>query len=242
MKLYVVVFGGSGGIGAALVHEIVERFPDAHVFATWHSSQPSANELPVQWAQVDLRSEESIRAYASAFDHVHWIINAAGMLHSESHLPEKSLQQVDVEFFISNVQLNALSTLLVAKHFKGALKNASALQGTSVQFATVSAKVGSIQDNHLGGWYSYRCSKAALNMAVKNISIEWRRTLPSVCVTALHPGTTNTDLSAPFQRNVPDGKLFPPQKTAGYLVGLMSRLTPEDSGKFLAYDGEEIPW
>jgi len=108
--------------------------------------------------------------------------------------------------------------------------------------AVVSAKVGSIEDNRLGGWYSYRCSKAALNMAIKNISIEWRRRSPNVCVTSLHPGTTDTRLSAPFQRNVPDGKLFSCDHTAQCLVDVVSRLQLSDSGKFLAYNGEELPW
>lgn len=244
-NLNVIVFGGTGGIGSALIRLVVETYPDAAVFATWHSSPP-ADELGATWAQVDLRVEESIRSYASQFDEVFWIINAAGVLHEPAQIPEKSLQQVDPEFFMRNVQLNALSTLLIAKHFtrqfKRAFGSASAIGELSAQFATVSAKVGSIEDNRLGGWYSYRCSKAALNMAIKNISIEWSRTLPSVCVSALHPGTTDTDLSAPFQRNVPDGKLFPPQKTAEYLVDLVSRLTPDDTGKFFAYDGQVLPW
>ena len=237
----IIVFGGSGGIGSALISMLIEMYADAEVFATWHSTPPaSANN--VSWESVDLCSEASISEYASKFQQVHWLINAAGMLHRGSKMPEKTVRTIDPEFFINNVQLNALATLLIAKHFKSALSAAPEIVGTTSQFTTVSAKVGSIEDNRLGGWYSYRCSKAALNMAIKNLSIEWRRTLPSVCVTALHPGTTETDLSAPFQRNVPDGKLFTPEKTAEYLINQLSRLTPEDTGKFLSYDGEVLPW
>ena len=192
--------------------------------------------------RVDLCSEESISAYAAKFKEVHWLINAAGMLHRGSKMPEKTVRQIDPEFFMQNVQLNALATLLIAKHFRVALGYASEIAGVTKLFATVSARVGSIEDNRLGGWYSYRCSKAALNMAVKNLSIEWRRTLPSVSVAALHPGTTQTNLSAPYQRNVPDGKLFSGERTAGYLIDRLSQLTPEDSGKFLTYDGEVLPW
>ena len=239
--LKVIVFGGSGGIGSALIEKLFETYPDVEVFATWHNT-PVTNESDVTWQSVDLCSEASISAYASKFTEVHWIINAAGMLHHGSNMPEKTVRTVDPEFFMSNVQLNALATLLIAKHFKAALSSAFDIAEPVRQFATVSAKVGSIEDNRLGGWYSYRCSKAALNMAIKNLSIEWRRTLPNVCVTSLHPGTTETDLSAPFQRNVPEGKLFPPDKTAGYLIDRLSQLTPEDTGKFLTYDGEVLPW
>lgn len=250
-KLNVIIFGGTGGIGSALIRRVVDTYPEADVFATWNSSPPE-DEMGAIWAQVDLRTEENIQEYASRFDEVFWIINATGVLHEPSQvsekvqMPEKSLQHVDPEFFMRCVQLNALSTLLVAKHFskrfKRALSSASAIGEMTAQFATVSAKVGSIEDNRLGGWYSYRCSKAALNMAVKNISIEWSRTMPSVCVSALHPGTTDTNLSAPFQRNVPDGKLFSADKTAQYLVDVLSQLTPQDTGKFFAYDGQVLPW
>ena len=109
-------------------------------------------------------------------------------------------------------------------------------------FAAISAKVGSIEDNRLGGWYSYRCSKAALNMALKTLSIEWQRKCPAVCVVSLHPGTTDTALSKPFQSHVPAASLFSPEKTAGFLVDRLAALRAEDSGSFLAFDGEALPW
>lgn len=237
----VVVLGGNGGIGAALISRIRHVLPSASINATWHKAPPPPDSV-VNWSQVDLGSEKSIQQFAAQFDQVHWIINAVGVLHQESLMPEKNLQQLDPDYFMQNMQLNALPALLLAKHFKSALRKAADTSEIDLQFTTVSARVGSIEDNRLGGWHSYRCSKAALNMAIKNISIEWRRTLPSVCVTALHPGTTNTALSAPFQRNVPDGKLFTAEKTANYLVALLSTLRAADTGKFLAYDGVEIPW
>lgn len=239
-EMNIVVFGGSGGIGSAIVKQVTRVFPDATVFATWNRTRPTA-ESRVRWFQVDLCSEISIQEFSSQFDQVHWVINAAGMLHDDTQMPEKSLQQIEPEFFMHNVQLNALSTLLIAKHFRGALKDANGSEVTK-QFATISAKVGSIEDNRLGGWYSYRCSKAALNMAIKNLSIEWSRTVPDICVTALHPGTTDTGLSAPFQRNVPEGKLFSADKVADCFVKLMVKLTTSDTGKFFSYDGEELPW
>ena len=236
----IVIFGGSGGIGSAIVKKVNKVYPDANVFATWHSRVP-VDESIANWSRVDLLSQESICDFASRFSSVHWLINAAGMLHTDLQMPEKSVQQIEADFFMNNVQLNALPALLIARYFKPALKSACS-DGSTVQFATVSAKVGSIEDNKLGGWYSYRCSKAALNMAIKTISIEWQRSIPSVCVTAVHPGTTETALSEPFQRNVPEGKLFTPDKAADYITTLLSQLTAKDSGKFLAYDGEELPW
>lgn len=236
----IVVFGGSGGIGSAIVKQVARVFPEAVVFATWNRTRPPI-QTTAHWSQVDLCSEVSIQEFSSQFDQVHWVINAAGLLHEGMQMPEKSLQQIEPEFFMRNIQLNALSTLLIAKHFRRALKDASGFEVTK-QFATISAKVGSIEDNRLGGWYSYRCSKAALNMALKNLSIEWSRAVPDVCVTALHPGTTDTGLSAPFQRNVPEGKLFPADKVADCFVTLMLKLTASDTGKFLSYDGESLPW
>jgi len=109
-------------------------------------------------------------------------------------------------------------------------------------FATVSARVGSIEDNRLGGWFSYRASKAALNMCLKTLAIEWRRTLPNVAVAALHPGTTDTALSRPFQHNVPREQLFTPRQTANYLLNVLDGLEPAQSTQFLAFDGEWLPW
>lgn len=245
----IVIFGGSGGIGSALVSKVSLVFPDASVFATWCSTAPEelqakgsqAGGQLVHWSQVDLASESAIETYSSQFDQVHWIINAAGVLHSGEQMPEKSLQQIEPEFFLQTMQLNALPSLLIAKHFRDALKNANTTDVTK-HFATVSAKVGSIEDNRLGGWHSYRCSKAALNMALKNISIEWQRAIPDICVTALHPGTTETALSEPFQRNVPDGKLFKADAVADCFVDILMRLTPHDTGKFISYDREVLPW
>lgn len=231
----IIVFGGSGGIGLALIREIRERFPSATIHGTWNSHKPS--EPDVRWTQLDLTNEKQLSRYARQFTEVHWLLNAAGILHTNSHGPEKSIRHFDSEFFQHNLQTNVLPTLLIARYFMPALGH-----GQPAQFAAVSAKVGSIADNRLGGWYSYRCSKAALNMALKTISLEWARTLPHVTVTALHPGTTATALSQPFQAAVPPEKLFPADRTAAYLVDLLSTLTPRDSGKFFAYDGEELPW
>lgn len=234
-ELNVVIFGGSGGIGTALINEIRFRLPKATIFATWHTNKPDISD--VFWCQVDVTDEAQINAFAQGIGEVHWIVNAVGLLHTQNRSPEKTIRDFDVDFFHDNIKANVLPALLIAKHFMSHFRHKK--PGV---YATVSARVGSITDNRLGGWYSYRCSKAALNMAIKNISIEWSRILPDVCVIALHPGTTNTALSAPFQARVPDGKLFTPAKTAGYLVDRLENLTPADTGEFLTYDGIQIPW
>lgn len=230
-----MILGGNGGIGNALISEIKQRYPKASIFATWCSVKPDITD--VYWCQVDVTVEEQVRAFAEGIGEVHWVVNAVGVLHTGARTPEKGLREIDAEFFRMNMDTNVLPTLLVAKHFTTHLRH----QQHAV-FATVSARVGSIDDNRLGGWYSYRCSKAALNMAIKNISIEWRRTLPNVCVAALHPGTTDTALSMPFQARVAEGKLFSSAKTAALLVDRLAEMTPEMTGRFIAYDGNAIPW
>jgi len=238
----VVVIGASGGIGAALVRTVGLAHPHARIHATHLNHAPSSSEnTNVDWSILDVTCDSAVQSYAARFSKVHWIINAVGMLHEQELMPEKTVTQIDAEFFMRNLQVNALPTLLLAKHFKSALASGSQKEFSS-HFSTVSAKVGSIEDNRLGGWYSYRCSKAALNMAIKNLSIEWSRTMPHVCVSALHPGTTDTNLSMPFQRNVPHGKLFTPEYTAECLVRVLSNLTAADTGRFFAYDGQQIPW
>jgi len=135
------------------------------------------------------------------------------------------------------MQVNCVPSLLLGKYAGSALK--ASPQGL---FATVSARVGSIEDNRLGGWHSYRASKAALNMALKCLAIEWQRTLPSVRVLSLHPGTTDTNLSKPFQQRVPESKLFSADQTAKYLLKLCREAHSHDSGRFIAWDGSTIPW
>ena len=233
--LNVIIFGGSGGIGRALIKEIRGRFPKASIFATWHSSKPDISD--VYWCQVDVTSEEQISAFAKGIGDVHWIVNAVGLLHTEDQSPEKTIRDFDTDFFRTNIDANVVPTLLIAKHFMKHLRH----KQPSV-FATVSARVGSIGDNRLGGWYSYRCAKAALNMAIKNISIEWQRVLPDVCVTALHPGTTDSGLSAPFQKNVPAQKLFSPVRTASQLLDIIERARPQATGNFYSWDHSQIPW
>jgi NAD(P)-dependent dehydrogenase (short-subunit alcohol dehydrogenase family) len=233
----IIVAGGSGGIGSALIDVLLERFPRARIVASYCRavSRPARERL--RWRQIDLRDADAIERWASDFDSVDWIVNAAGYLHGNYGGPEKSIRNFDAEFLLENIRINTLPTLLLARYFGAALKRSPA-----PLMATVSARVGSIEDNRLGGWYSYRISKAALNMALKTLSIEWRHSHPRGCVAALHPGTNDTPLSRPFQANVAPPDLFDPAYTASGFVELLAGLGAEDSGRFWAWNGDTLPW
>lgn len=235
MKIAVV--GGSGGIGLALVRHLAASSPVETVYATYHRQQPEPTAPNVNWLKVDLTDESSIADWSQTVGQLDWLVNAAGILHTARSRPEKSVAEVHPEFFMQNVAVNALPTLLLAKHLRNQFNHRR-----SAVFSVISARVGSIADNRLGGWYSYRASKAALNMGVKTLALEWKRTHPNVAVVALHPGTTDTPLSAPFQRHVPTEKLFSRAHAAACLIGVLRNLSPKDSGSFLSYSGEQLPW
>jgi NAD(P)-dependent dehydrogenase (short-subunit alcohol dehydrogenase family) len=172
-------------------------------------------------------------------DRLHLVVNCAGILHGgpQALAPEKRLADVRADALATSFAVNAFGPLLVAKHFEQLLSHRD-----RAVFASISARVGSIGDNRLGGWYAYRGAKAAQNMFTRTLAIEWARSRRNVACVALHPGTTDTDLSRPFQANVPPAKLFSTERTVRQLLAVIDRLTPADSGRFLAWDGSEIPW
>jgi len=151
--------------------------------------------------------------------------------------PEKSLRQVNSEQLLRYFQVNSIGAVLLAKHVQPLLKHRH-----RAIFATISAKVGSIGDNYLGGWYGYRASKASLNMLMHTVAIEYKRTCPRAIVVTLHPGTTDTQLSRPFQRNVPPEQLFAVDRTVQQLRTVIDRLQESDSGCFFSWDGSQLPW
>ena len=239
----IAIVGASGGIGSGLLNAILDSDIATTVYATSFESDLGAASLSgnkhtlVKRSTLDASSEQSILSWVGEIDSLDWLINCVGHLHDDTHAPEKSIRQFDPTHFNKNISINCLPTLLLAKHvFKK-------FDGSSAPiFATVSARVGSISDNRLGGWYSYRAAKAALNMSLRTLSIEWARLNPAIRVAALHPGTTDTALSKPFQKNVATEKLFSAQKTAELLLAQLHDLHQHPSGRFIAYDGKEIPW
>jgi NAD(P)-dependent dehydrogenase (short-subunit alcohol dehydrogenase family) len=241
-----VVFGASGGLGAAFVDALVARGGHATVLALSRSGPASpeasiaAGGTRVVRARADVTDEASIAAAAALARGLappRLAIVATGLLHAPDGLrPEKSLAMLDPARLARLFAVNASGPALVAKHLLPAMPR----EGRAT-FAAVSARVGSISDNRLGGWYGYRASKAALNMLLRTAAIEWARTArEGVCV-GLHPGTVDTGLSKPFQANVADGKLFTPAQSAAMLLDVLARLGPADSGRVFAWDGTEVP-
>ncbi len=245
------IIGGTGGIGQAMIEQILASASDqqddnVQVFATYHKSRPSVEADNLKWLPMNVSDEDSIEQAVDIIKqqstHLDWVINCVGLLHTEQAQPEKALRQVETDFFLQNMQVNALASLLIAKHIKPLLAKAERSNDKPAVFATISARVGSISDNQVGGWYSYRMSKAALNMGMKNLSIEWDRSLKNVCVVVMQPGTVNTQLSAPFQNNVADGHLFLPAYSAECLLEVLAGMTAAQSGSFIDWAGESIPW
>ena len=247
-KTYLII-GGTGGIGQAMIEQILssaKQHDSVDVFATYYRSVPDIEADNLHWLQMDVSDEDSIKQATDVIKqqraHIDWVLNCAGLLHTEQAQPEKALRQVETDFFLQNMQVNALASLLIAKHVRPLLAKAERSNDKPAIFATISARVGSISDNQVGGWYSYRMSKAALNMGMKNLSIEWGRSLKDVCVVVMQPGTVNTQLSAPFQSNVADGHLFSPAYSAECLLEVLSGMTAAQSGSFVDWAGESIPW
>jgi len=232
-----LVVGASGGLGRALVHELLHVFPTIQVIATQYSSPIPFTHPRVKWERVDVRNADEIAQLAKQTSQLDWLINCVGFLHSEKSGPEKTIRAFNTEFLMHNIQVNTLPTLLLAQYFSPLLKSSDA-----PLLASLSARVGSIDENYLGGWYSYRLSKAALNMALKTLSVEWQRTHPKGCVASLHPGTNDTSLSKPFQAGVPVGQLLNPSDTARKLINLLSSLGAQDSGQFWTWEGDKLPW
>lgn len=243
-----LIIGGIGGIGRAMLEQILTKAKnsDSQVFATYYRSVPDIEADNLYWLQMDVCDETSIeqalKTIGQHTNHLDWVLNCVGLLHTKTAQPEKALRQIEGDFFLQNMQVNALASMLIAKHVKPLIAKSERSQEQPAIFATISARVGSISDNQVGGWYSYRMSKAALNMGMKNLSIEWARSLKQVCVVVLQPGTVNTQLSAPFQSNIADGHLFTPEYSAECLLEVLSGMNSAQSGSFVDWAGESIPW
>lgn len=230
----VAVIGAGGGIGGALVDALLGRSATRRVVAASRKAQPWADSR-VTAVALDITDEPSIAAAAAGCETLDAVIVATGTLHSANFSPEKSWRDLSADALLDVYRINAVGPALVAKHFLPLLGR----DQRSV-FAALSARVGSIGDNRLGGWYAYRASKAALNMLIKSLAIEYGRRNRQGVVVGLHPGTVDTPLSAPFQGNVPDGKLFTAEHSAGMLLDVVEGVTAADSGRCFAYDGTPI--
>ena len=222
-----VVIGASGGIGAAMVR----RLEASGRFAVVHALSRSDTGF-------DLEDEDSIAAAAARVGQgpaPTLVFIATGVLH-HGFEPERGWRALQADNLLRDFRVNAVGPALVARHFLPLLP-----RDRRAVFAALSARVGSIGDNRLGGWHSYRASKAALNMILRNLAIELARTHPQAVVAGLHPGTVDTGLSEPFQKGVKPEKLFTAESSAERLLAVMDALTPADSGRVFAWDGQPIP-
>ena len=220
------VIGASGAIGAAFVSALQHNPRCAEVVALHRHSDPA----------IDLTDEASIQSAAEqikAQGPFHLIIHAAGILHQQEFMPEKKLGDLNMAQMQATFMVNTFGPAIVLRHFSKLLDKQRGV------FALLSAKVGSIEDNRLGGWYSYRASKAALNMMIKTAAIEIKRTQPNAIVFALHPGTVNSALSQPF-RGAEIGR--PAEQAAQEMLEVIDCLQADDHGSFLSYKGERLPW
>ena len=227
MDTAAVVIGASGGIGSA----VVERLRATGAFAVVHALSRSGTGL-------DLEDEATIAAAAGAVATgpvPTLMFLATGVLH-HGHDPERSFRNLEPAHLLRDYRVNTIGPALVAKHMLPLLP-----RDRRAVFVALSARVGSISDNRLGGWYSYRASKAALNMILRNLAIELARTHPLAVVAGLHPGTVDSGLSRSFQRGVQPDALFTPAYSAARLLAVVDSLTPADSGDCFAWDGQRIP-
>lgn len=246
-----LVQGASRGVGLALARALLARADVDCLIAT--SRDPDSSEglralsatsrdtlrlVPLDVADESSIESAAMRVEALGIDRLHWLINCAGVLHDDSGLgPEKRIEDLSSAALRRLFDVNAFGPPLVVKHMLPLLRH-----DERAVVAQLSARVGSIGDNRLGGWYGYRASKAAQNMFTRTLAIELRRRAENVVCVALHPGTVDTSLSAPFQRNVPPDQLFDPARAAAQLLDVLDRCGPEQSGRFFAWDGTEIPW
>ena len=233
-----IIFGAGGGIGRALVMAVAGSGRFARIYAGGRR-QPDALPPGVEAFAFDLGDELSIAAVAARMSApVDLVLVASGILHDPARTiaPEKSVRAIDGAAMAHVLAINTVGPALIAKHFLPLLP-----RDRRAVFAVLSARVGSIGDNRIGGWHSYRASKAALNMLVANFAIELRRTHHHAIVAALHPGTVDTGLSQPFQRGVAPERLFTPEVSARHLLAVIDTLTPQDSGGLFAWDGTRLP-
>ncbi len=230
-----LVVGANGAIGSALV-ELLAECPNVESILACSRSPQAYASLKVQPRLVDMLDEASIVKVLDGIERIDLAIVATGKLHAPGGLqPEKSWRSLDKATLMESFAVNAIGPALFAKHVLPLLPR----EGKAV-FAALSARVGSISDNRLGGWYGYRASKAALNQLIRTLAIELARGRPDAICVGLHPGTVDSSLSRPFQAGVAAGKLFTPTTAAERLLAVIETLDPANSGQLLGWDGSTI--
>jgi NAD(P)-dependent dehydrogenase (short-subunit alcohol dehydrogenase family) len=237
-----IVFGASGAIGGALLKALAEDPRCGERYAASRSGKALAGAQGLAFTLDQPDSIDAAMETACANGPAHLVICATGALHSQGALePEKTWRHMGVERFEDAFRVNTILPAMVARAALPHLARGSKAHPEKAVFAALSARVGSISDNRLGGWHAYRASKAALNQILKTCSIELARKAPDALCIGLHPGTVDSALSAPFQRNVPEGKLFTPDYSAQQLLTVVNTLDSKQSGKVFDWAGQEVP-
>lgn len=242
-----VIAGISGAIGSALAEHYLQARPQQSLIGLCRHPQQAPEVLQqdprvhlLAWdasAQAQMPAESGIEALLQASGGIDDLIYAAGLLHDGTMFPEKRLDELRPDNLARAFQVNCIGFGMLVQALAGGLRGKQLKR-----IVAVSAKVGSISDNRLGGWHAYRCSKAALNMMVKNLSVELpRRYAPIACV-ALHPGTTRSALSEPFGQSLANLKVHDAPETADNLFRVIDSLSEDDNGRFISWDGSDLPW
>lgn len=231
---HVVVIGAGGGLGKALVTHYLNQ---GALVTAWSRREAPFIHESLQWRIVDGYAPHQVESEVMQLTEIDGVISTIGMLHNDEFMPEKHLGAVTAEQLRHSFEVNAILPMLLLQQLVRKLPRKQ-----PAFWVQLSAKVGSITDNYLGGWYSYRASKAALNMLLKTASIELGRSHKQLVIAAIHPGTTDTELSRPFQERLPADKLYTPEQSADRIAQVIKNLTTEQSGKLLHWDGTELPY
>lgn len=232
----VAIIGSSGAIGRAFLDAYIADKEISNIYSI-SRTEVESNDKRIIHINIDVTDEVSVKAAASKIgeNRLDKLIVATGILHTELFGPEKSIKDIKIENFVKIFSVNAFGPALIGKYFLPLMKK----DKKSIA-AFLSARVGSISENKLGGWYAYRASKSALNQIIKNFSIEAKRTNPTGIIIGLQPGTVKSKLSEPFQKNVKKGKLLLPKDSVKSLIRVIENVMQNDSGKIFDWKGEEI--
>lgn len=239
-EIRAIVIGGSGGLGQQFVQQLCASSLCTSVWSTYRNNSPTFSNPKLTWNSLDITDENSIQEWTNQMKESgfspNFVLNCCGVLHTEQGIqPEKTWRHLNLEQMQQVFAINAFGPALLSKHIIPLMPRTN-----RAIFASVSARVGSISDNHIGGWYSYRASKAAHNMLIKTISIEAQRKRKELICVSLHPGTVDTALSQPYTKRYDPKKLFTPQQSCDYLSAVLQQLSPTDTGSFFAWDGQPI--
>jgi NAD(P)-dependent dehydrogenase (short-subunit alcohol dehydrogenase family) len=236
-----VLVAGSGGIASALIERLLHDYPVQRLFCLQRAPRPVSTDPRVVCLPVDAETPDMLAAAAHSIslycDELHLVINTVGLLHAEQLGPEKRLKEVRGDHLDRLMSINAFFVAHLAQAVAPLLKHTQ-----PAMLASLSARVGSITDNQLGGWYGYRASKAAHNMLLRTLACEWRISHKNTCILALHPGTVKTRLSDPFVSPSYKNRVLLPHESAAALLEVMGSATARDSASFLDWQGKTIPW